>query len=100
MENHVNDLNKSALDLTVLRQEITAVDDEMAKLFVRRMAVSKDIADYKEANGLPTYDPKREQENLEKAKVRVPEELGGLYRKFLQMNMDLSKEYQNLKRQK
>ena len=87
-------------DLTELRLEISAVDDAMAALFVKRMEVSEKIAAYKEANGLPTYDPKREQENLKKAKTRVPEELRELYRKFLQESMNLSKEYQEMKRQK
>lgn len=93
-----NEMNHPAEDLTVLRTEITEIDDEMAALFARRMAVSASIADYKKAHGLPTFDPKRERENLEKAKTRVAPELQELYREFLQKNMDLSKAYQEIRR--
>jgi len=82
-------------DLQELRKEINQIDDDMAALFVKRMAVSKEIASVKEENGLPVYDPKREQKNLEKASSRVPEELIPYYRDFLQKNMDLSKDYQH-----
>lgn len=85
-------------ELEALRAEITAIDDEMAALFVRRMTVSSGIAAYKEAHGLPVYDPVREKENLDRAKERVPAELQELYRAFLQENMDLSKQYQQMLR--
>lgn len=84
-------------ELKRLREEITSIDDEMAALFARRMAVSSQIASCKIRMGKAVYDPVREAENLEKAKTRVPEEIAGLYRDFLQNCMDLSKEYQKMK---
>ena len=86
-------------ELRELREEITAVDLEMAALFEKRMAVSQEIAAYKKEHGLPVYDAAREQENLKAAETRVPEEMVPLYRRFLQMNMDLSKEYQQKKQE-
>ena len=80
--------------LEELRKEITAIDDEMAALFVKRMQVSSDIAAVKKANGLPVFDPAREEENLSKAGSRVPEDLSAYYRDFLRECMELSKAYQ------
>ncbi len=52
------------MDIQDLRAEIDAIDDELVALFVRRMAVSGQVAQYKQAHGLPIYVPSREQEKL------------------------------------
>ena len=52
-------------DLDDYRIKINKIDDEMSKLFVERMEVSKDIADYKLKHALPIYDENREKEVIE-----------------------------------
>ena len=47
------------------RNEIDKIDEEMIKLFERRMEVCKDVADYKLKMGKPVLDRKRELEKLE-----------------------------------
>ena len=42
------------------RKEIDKIDEEMIKLFERRMEVCRDVADYKLKTGKPVLDRKRE----------------------------------------
>ena len=58
------------MDLNELRNEINTIDDEILSLFQRRMEVAGQVADYKRANGLPTYQPAREREILKKCRSR------------------------------
>ena len=51
-------------DLKQLRQQINDIDQEMVKLFERRMKVSSKIAQFKRENNLPIYDKKREEQVL------------------------------------
>ena len=51
-------------ELAVLRQEIDQLDGQLARLFLRRMEICREVGAYKKANGLPVLDPGREQELL------------------------------------
>ena len=46
-------------ELKDLREKIDAIDQQMVDLFKQRMEVSKEVAAYKQANGLPTLDAGR-----------------------------------------
>ncbi len=77
------------------RLEINAVDQEMAKLFVRRMRAAEKVAAYKKNNGLPILDPMREAQVIENGAARVEDEaLRGYYVQFLKNNMAISRAYQ------
>ena len=52
------------LDLNELRKEIDAVDENMVKLFCRRMEISKKVSDYKAQRGLPVLDAARERQKM------------------------------------
>ena len=77
-----------------LRDEITRVDEQMAELFAQRMQLSEKIAGIKRREGLPVFDPAREEENLKKAEERAGDDIRPYYLAFLQKCMDLSKAYQ------
>ena len=47
------------MDLTELRGQIDEIDDEIIKLFCRRMDIAAQVADYKKANNLPIFMPAR-----------------------------------------
>ena len=83
------------LNLEKTRAEISRINDEMLQLFIKRMQLSRDVARYKIANGLPTYDAKREQTILDKVKENSPREFAPYAEKFFRTVMDLSKDYQN-----
>jgi chorismate mutase/prephenate dehydratase len=53
-------------ELEEARKGITAIDKEMARLFVERMRLAGEVAAYKKANGLPVKDAAREAVVLEK----------------------------------
>lgn len=51
-------------ELERCRSEIDAIDRELAALFLRRMAVTARVGEYKKANGIPVLDAQREQQVL------------------------------------
>ena len=52
------------MELKDLRNEIDLIDDELVKLFTKRMDISAQIAGYKKENSLPIFVPAREREKL------------------------------------
>ena len=83
-------------DLKQLRQQINDIDQEMVKLFERRMKVSSKIGQFKKENNLPIYDKKREEQVLKRnCSLLKDTSLNDYYRIFQNQLMDLSKQYQN-----
>ena len=81
--------------LKTAREQINAIDREMAELFARRMEASKDVAEYKTEHGMPIYDPVREEEVIRRNSEFVEnDELRGYYTNFLRNTMSISKSYQ------
>ncbi len=82
-------------DLKELRQEIEIIDKEMAKLFVNRMEIVKNVALYKQENGMVVLDRSRELELLEKTSSLVNDEsMRKYFRELLEKQMELSRDYQ------
>lgn len=84
-------------DLSELRQEINAIDEEMGRLFDRRMQVAKEVALYKQAHQLPILDKVREKQVLESRVKAFPNRDNAFLedlRAFYQTLMDLSKHEQ------
>ena len=63
------------MELKELRKEIDSIDRELTALFIKRMGISADIAEYKRKNGLPILDADRERELLDKIADISGEEL-------------------------
>ena len=81
--------------LSDARKKIDEIDKEMARLFEERMAVVRDIAEFKKENGLKIYDMARENEVVEKnAKLVSDPMLREYYVSFLKENMAISRRYQ------
>lgn len=53
-------------DLNELRKQIDEIDKEIAGQFLKRLSISKEVAEYKKESGKGVYDKKREQEKIEK----------------------------------
>lgn len=84
-------------DISLIRQEIDNIDKELTQLFERRMAISKDVAEYKRANGLPVLNLKREEEVIQKAINSLENKVFAPYVSELYTHiMELSKRYQKL----
>ena len=82
------------MDIKDLRKEIDQIDDELVRLFVKRMGVSAQVADYKKANNLPIYVPAREREILKDVAAKAGAELGDYTRVLYSMIFELSRSYQ------
>ena len=83
------------MELNELRNEINRIDDEILELFLRRMDVAEQVADYKREHDLPIYQPQREREILKKVAEKAGSEMGGYARVLFSMLMELSKSSQN-----
>ena len=82
------------MDLNELRNEINQIDDEILNLFLRRMDVAGQVADYKREHGLPILQPAREREILKKVADKAGPDRGGYARVLFSMLMELSKSSQ------
>ena len=83
------------LDIKELRNEIDAIDQELIRLFCRRMEVTSKIAAYKKENGLPIYHPGREQEVLQKVADLAGSGLRDYAQALYSEIFALSKQYQS-----
>jgi chorismate mutase/prephenate dehydratase len=81
------------MDLKDYRAMIDKVDDELLRLFIERMGISRQIGQYKKENGIPILDAAREREKLfeisEKAK-----EMSTYTHALYSMIFDLSRAHQ------
>lgn len=59
------------MSLIELRDEINAIDDEMLKLFIKRMEAAKKVANYKLENNIDILNVDRENEVIERARMYV-----------------------------
>lgn len=77
------------------REQISAIDKEMAALFEQRMEAVRLVAEHKMEHGLPVLDAVREQALITRnsAYIRDPV-IREFYTMFLQHTMDVSKDYQ------
>ena len=83
------------MDLNELRQEIDAIDAELVRLFVSRMNISAQVADYKRENNLPIFHPGRERAILQKVADLAGPEMCNYTRVLYSMLFELSRSYQS-----
>ena len=62
------------MDLQQIREEIDAIDDELVRLFEKRMDMSAKVAEFKKKNKMPIYNPAREQEVLDRLAKKVKDD--------------------------
>ena len=81
-------------DISVLREEINAVDSQMVELFKERMAIAASVAEYKKEKGLPVLDAARERALLARISDMAGEEFDGYARTLYHTMLDVSRAYQ------
>ena len=87
---------KNNMDIKKYREDIDKIDKEMAELFEKRMAASKEIAKYKNENNLPIFDMSREEEVLNRNSGYLKDKnLTSYYLNFQKALMNESKKYQS-----
>ena len=74
------------MDLQESREVIRQVDEEMAKLFVKRMEAVRSVAAYKKERGLPIEDKEQEARVIKGRSALVEDpELRSFYVNFLRI---------------
>lgn len=81
-------------ELQELRGEIDSIDRELVELFRRRMAVTRQVGEYKRANGVPVLDQERERQLLQNKGELAGEELRPAVITLFQTVMALSRRQQ------
>ena len=79
------------MDLKDLRNEIDKIDDELVKLFVRRMETAAQIAAYKKEHNLPILVPAREQEKLADVAQKAGPAMAGYTKTLYTLLFELSR---------
>lgn len=85
------------MDIKQLRLEIDDVDEQLVRLFERRMDISAHIADYKKEHALAVLDPAREREKLADVASQVAPELQSSVQVLYSLLFELSRSYQSEK---
>ena len=83
------------MDLQELRQEIDKIDEELVNLFLRRMEVSAQVADYKKEHDLPIFVPAREREKLRDVAELAGPDMANYTKVLYSMIFELSRSYQS-----
>ena len=83
------------MDIKELRTKIDEIDDSLVRLFVERMDIAAQVADYKKANNLPIYVPAREREILQSVAEKAGPEMANYSRVLYSMLFELSRSYQS-----
>ena len=78
-----------------LREKIDSIDDELVRLFVERMEVAKEVAQYKKENNLPIYVPAREREKLQDVAKKAGQDMDDYIRSLYSMIFEISRSYQS-----
>ncbi len=88
-------------ELDNLRNQINEIDKNMAILFEQRMIIIDKICKVKQQFSLPTCDPAREKNMLEKNSQYIKnQKYVEPYKIFLSKCLEISKNYQSSKRNK
>ena len=82
------------MELKDLREQIDEIDRQLVPLFIKRMNVSADVAEYKRKSGMRVLDPSRERALLEKISESAGEEFEEYARNLYYTILDLSRSYQ------
>ena len=83
------------MSLEQLREKIDKIDDQMLRLFEERMDIAAEVAAYKQANGLPILDRKRETEKLQSISGKVRPEIEPLAHTLYDTMFELSRSHQS-----
>ena len=83
------------MDLKECRNQIDAIDKNLVQLFVQRMNLSAQIADYKKNNNMPIFVPARERAILQDVAELAGPDMANYTRVLYSMLFELSRSYQS-----
>lgn len=81
------------MDLLQARKELDGIDRELASLFIKRLEIVEEIAEYKISAGLEIYQPEREKEVISRLLSQTDErhhsDLTALYARIFEISRGL-----------
>lgn len=83
------------MDLKEIREQIDLIDDDLVRLFIMRMNLSLQVANYKKEHNLPIHVPAREQEILQTISEQVDPEMSDYVCNLYTLIFKLSKDLQS-----
>ena len=83
------------MDLRELRREIDGIDDEIVRLFAKRMDIAAEIAEYKKEHSLPILVPAREKEKLADVAEKAGKDMETYTKVLYSTLFELSRSYQS-----
>lgn len=83
------------MELKDYREKLDCIDDEIVKLFTKRMEIAAQIAQYKKENGLPVLDVRREREKMLEVAEKSKSELKDYTLSLYSLIFELSRSSQN-----
>lgn len=86
--------SEEAMNLEELRKNIDEIDDELLKLFEKRMEITHNVAQYKIENGMNVFQSARENEIIEKVRSKAPNGLENSVETLFTTIMDIGKSKQ------
>ena len=88
------------MDLTDYRKEIDSIDDDICRLFTKRMKVVNEIGEYKREHDIPVNSGSREREVLTHISKQLPADLEDFGRVLYRSIFDVSKAYEAMYKEK
>ena len=85
------------MELSELRNQINQVDEDLLRLFLKRMQISANIAEYKRQNHMPVLDTARERELLSRIADKAGEDMDEYALVLYSTILSLSRSYQHKK---
>ena len=82
------------MELKELRERIDREDEVILEAFLRRMQVSREIAEWKKEKGMPVADEAREREQSAAVREKTPEEMRPYAERLFETIREISREDQ------
>lgn len=81
------------MNIQEIKNEISVINDEMLKLFIRHLELTLEAGKIKAADGKPLYDRKAEELTLETAAANSPQNMQNYSIEFFRNLINISKDY-------
>lgn len=81
------------MNIQEIKNEISVINDEMLKLFIRHLELTLEAGKIKAADGKPLYDRKAEENTLETAAANSPQNMQNYSIEFFRNLINISKDY-------
>ncbi|MBP3580286.1 MAG: chorismate mutase [Clostridia bacterium] len=88
-------MDEKTLDLEKIRLEINETDNELVRLFLRRMELSGCVAEYKRQNNKPVFDPARERAIVNRITKDMDAEMASYFSMLYNTIFEISRAKQN-----